>query len=75
VFAIGYELLGRWEYVLPPTPWAPNPPPVQAISTLAREHDVAPPGYLRPELTLYRFRALQLIELEAQGAVQVFDPS
>jgi hypothetical protein len=74
VFSIGYEQLGRWEYVLPPTPWAPIAAPASAISDLANEHDVAPPGYLRPELTLYRFRAFEVIELEPQGAVQVFDP-
>lgn len=74
VFSVGYEHLGRWEYVLPPSPWAPGAPPAQALASLAREHDVPPPGYLRPELTLYRFRALQLVEREAQGAVTVFDP-
>lgn len=74
VFSIGYEQLGRWEYVLPPSPWAPIPPPVRAIATLAREHDVPPPGYLRPELTLYRFRAYQLIEERPEGEVRIFDP-
>ncbi len=74
VFSIGYEQLGRWEYVLPPTPWAPIPRPATAIADLAREHDVPRPGYLRPELVLYRFRALQLIEREADGPVDVVDP-
>lgn len=74
IFAVGYEHLGRWEYVLPPTPWAPNGDPVAAIAALAREHDVPPPGYQRPELTLYRFRAYEIIERDPQGDVEIFDP-
>jgi hypothetical protein len=74
VFAIGYEHLGRWEYVLPPMPWGPAQDPVQAIAALVREHDVPPPGYRRPELTLYRFRAYQIVEREPQGEVDIFDP-
>jgi hypothetical protein len=74
VHAIGYEHLGRWEYVLPPTPWAPLGDPVGAIAALAREHDIPAPGYRRPELTLYRFSAYQIIEREPQGDVDIFDP-
>jgi hypothetical protein len=74
VFAIGYEHLGRWEYVLSPMPWGPAQDPVQAITALVREHDVPPPGYKRPELTLYRFRAYQLVERDPQGDVEIFDP-
>ena len=39
--------------------------------TLSRERGVPAPGYLRPEVTLYRFRAVQLIEREPFGAVDV----
>ncbi len=74
VHAIGYEHLGRWEYVLPPSPWAPLGDPVAAVAGLAREHDVPAPGYRRPELTLYRFRAYQLVERDPQGDVEIFDP-
>ncbi len=74
IYAIGYEHLGRWEYVLPPTPWAPLGDPVRSIASLAREHDVPPPGYRRPELTIYRFRAYQLVEREPMGDVEIFDP-
>lgn len=74
VFAVGFEHLGRWEYVLPPAPGQTIGVPSQAIANLARERDVQPPGYLRPELTLYRFRALQLIEESPGGPVTVFDP-
>jgi hypothetical protein len=39
-----------------------------------REHDVPPPGFQRTDLTLYRFRALQMIEQTPGGAVQIFNP-
>jgi hypothetical protein len=75
VYSLGFELLGRWEYALPPTPWSTLGDPVQALTSLVREHDVPPPGFRRPELTLYRFRAYQIIEDEPQGRVEIFDPS
>lgn len=74
VFAVGYERLGRWEYVLPPTTGAPTRTASTALADLVREHDVPPPGFQRTDLTLYRFRALQLIEQTPGGAVQTFNP-
>jgi hypothetical protein len=74
VWSVGYERLASWEYGLPPTPWAPAPDPTESLRTLAREHHVAAPGHLRSELTLYRFRALQLIESTPGGEVTRFDP-
>ena len=32
---------------------------------------VPAPGYLRPEVTIYRFRALQLVEQTPFGDVQI----
>lgn len=74
VWAVGYERLAAWEYALPPSPWKPAMDPTMALRTLARERGVAPPWHLRPELTLYRFRALQLVEQAPAGDVTVFDP-
>ncbi len=74
VWAVGYERLASWEYALPPTPWAPAADPTAALRALTRERNVPPPGHMRPELTLYRFRALQIFETTPAGAVQVFDP-
>ncbi len=74
VWAVGYERLATWEYSLPPTPWSPAPDPTEALRALTRERGVAPPGHLRPELTLYRFRALQAVEKSPAGEVQLFDP-
>lgn len=74
VWAVGYERLAAWEYALPPSPWKPAQDPSDALRTLTRERGVAPPGHLRQELTLYRFRALQLVEQAAAGDVTVFDP-
>ena len=56
-------------------PWGQMPNPVRAIQDLAREHDVPSPGYLRPEITLYRFRAYELVERSGQGPVDIFNPS
>lgn len=74
VFAVGYERLGRWEYVLPPTSGVPTRTASVALADLVREHDVPPPGFQRTDLTLYRFRALQLIEQTPGGTVQIFNP-
>ena len=74
VWAVGYERLATWEYALPPTPWSPATDPTDALRQLTRERGVPPPGHLRPELTLYRFRALQVLEDSPGGQVQVFDP-
>jgi len=74
VWAVGYERLAAWEYALPPSPWKPAMDPTEALRTLARERGVAPPGHLRPELTLYRFRALQLVEQSPAGDVTIFNP-
>ncbi len=74
VWAVGYERLATWEYALPPTPWAPASDPTASLRQLTRERGVPPPGHLRPELTLYRFRALQVLERSPAGEVQVFDP-
>lgn len=73
-WAVGYERLASWEYTLPPTPWSHAQDPVEALRTLTREHGVPSPGYLRPELTLYRFRAVQLLETTPNGAVTLYDP-
>lgn len=74
VFAVGYERLGRWEYVLPPATGAPSRRASVALADLVREHDVPPPGYQRSDLTLYRFRAQQLIERTPGGEVLIIDP-
>lgn len=70
-WSVGYERLASWEYVLPTLPGAAPPDPVDALRTLARERAVPAPGYLRPDVTVYRFRALQLIEREPFGDVQI----
>jgi hypothetical protein len=75
IFAVGYERLGHWEYVLPTAPGAPRRATSQALSDLVREHDVPPPGFQRTDLVLYRFRALQLIEDSAESTVTIRDPS
>ncbi|MDP3275532.1 MAG: hypothetical protein Q8Q09_10080 [Deltaproteobacteria bacterium] len=75
VFAIGYERQGRWEYVLPTAPGIPARRSSEALSQLVREHDVPPPGYGRTDLTLFRFRALQIIESTAGGAITIVNPS
>jgi hypothetical protein len=74
VWAVGYERLAAWEYALPPSPWKPAMDPSDALRSLTRERGVPPPGHLRQELTLYRFRALQLVEQAAAGDVTIFDP-
>lgn len=74
VWSVGFERVTSWEYALPPTPWAPAQDPVAALTALARERAVPPPGWLRPEITLYRFRALQFIERAPGGEVERFDP-
>ncbi len=74
VYSVGYERLASWEYALPPTPWQPAPDPVTALTALARDRGVAPPGYLRPEITLYRFRALQIMEDAPNGPIELYDP-
>ncbi len=74
VFAVGYERLGRWEYVLPPSSGGPARKASTALADLVREHDVPPPGFQRTDLTLYRFRALQMIEQTPGGTVQIFNP-
>lgn len=73
-WAVGYERLAAWEYTLPPTPWSRAQDPVAALRSLTRERGVPAPGHLRPELTLYRFRALQLIESSPNGPVTMHDP-
>ncbi len=74
-WSVGYERTANWEYVLPASPGAAAVDPVDALRNLARERGVPAPGYLRPEVTLYRFRAVQLIEREPFGAVDVIgDP-
>lgn len=75
VWSVGYERLASWEYSLPPSPERPAPDPSEALRTLARDRGVPAPGYLRSELTLYRFRALQVIERAPYGPVEVFDPT
>ncbi len=74
VYAVGYDRLSDWEYELPPTPWQPAGDPVAVLNALTREHGVPSPGYLRSELTLYRFRALQMIEQSPGGPVEIYDP-
>ncbi len=74
VFAVGYERLGHWEYVLPSAPGTPARRTSLALADLVREHDVPPPGFQRSDLALYRFRALQLVETTAEGAVTIRDP-
>lgn len=70
-WSVGYERMANWEYVLPAAPGATATDPSEALRTLSRERGVPAPGYLRPEVTLYRFRAVQLIEREPFGAVDV----
>ncbi len=74
VFAVGYERLGRWEYVLPPATGSGARRASVALGDLVREHDVPPPGFQRPDLTIYRFRALQLIEQRPGGTVSIINP-
>lgn len=74
VWSVGYERVTSWEYALPPTPESPLADPVTALRALTRERGVPPPGHLRPELTLYRFRALQMIERTPNGPVTLYDP-
>ena len=45
-----------------------------ALRALTRDRGVPPPGHLRPEITLYRFRALQMIERSPNGEVVIYDP-
>jgi hypothetical protein len=73
-WSVGFERVAGWEYALPPAPGEPGLDPVLALTQLARERAVPAPGYLRPELTLYRFRALQLIEQRPEGPVLAHDP-
>ncbi len=73
-FAVGYERLGRWEYVLPPATGSPSRKASTALADLVRAHDVPPPGFQRTDLTLYRFRALQMIEQSAGGSVTIVNP-
>lgn len=70
-WSVGFERMAGWEYVLPTLPGAAPQDPVTALRTLATERSLPAPGYLRPEVTLYRFRALQLIEREPFGEVQI----
>lgn len=70
-WSVGFERMAGWEYVLPALPGASPQDPVTALRTLATERSLPAPGYLRPEVTLYRFRALQLIEREPFGEVQI----
>jgi hypothetical protein len=70
-WSVGFERTANWEYVLPTLPGTPTQDPVAALSTLARDRAVPAPGYLRPEVTIYRFRALQLIEQTPFGDVQI----
>jgi hypothetical protein len=72
-WSVGFERMASWEYVLPTLPGAHREDPATALRTLATERSLPAPGYLRPEVTLYRFRALQLIEREPFGEVPVFD--
>lgn len=73
-FAVGYERLGRWEYNLPPPTGASTRRSAEALAQLVREHDVPPPGFQRTDLTLYRFRALQLVEQSRGGPVTIENP-
>ncbi len=70
-WSVGYERSVNWEYVLPGAPGTPAVDPVAALSDLAHQRGIAAPGYLRPDVTLYRFRAVQLIEHEPFAAVDV----
>lgn len=74
VWSVGYERVTSWEYALPRPPGAPVEDPVTALRALTRERGVPPPGHLRPEITLYRFRALQMIERAPNGEVVIYDP-
>lgn len=74
VWSVGYERVTSWEYALPPLPGASREDPVSSLRALTRERGVPPPGHLRPEITLYRFRALQMIEQTPNGEVTLFDP-
>ncbi|MBI5516353.1 MAG: hypothetical protein HY909_21390 [Deltaproteobacteria bacterium] len=75
VWGVGFERLTSWEYVLPPAPWAPAPEPSEALGRLARDRGVPSPGIQRPQLTLYRYRALQMVEESAGGPVTLWDHS
>jgi hypothetical protein len=70
-WSVGFERMASWEYVLPTLPGAAPTDPVAALRTLALERAVPAPGYLRPDVTVYRFRAVQLIEQSPFGEVQV----
>lgn len=74
VWSVGYERITSWEYALPRTPTGDPVDPVASLRQLTRERGVPPPGHLRPEITLYRFRALQMIERSPGGEVELFDP-
>ena len=74
-WSVGYERVTSWEYALPSAPGAAPQDPVALLRELTRERGVPPPGHLRPELTLYRFRALQMIERSPNGEVVVYDPA
>lgn len=74
VWSVGYERVTSWEYALPPTPGSAPADPVTLLRNLTRERGVPPPGHLRPEITLYRFRALQMIERTPNGDVSIYDP-
>jgi len=73
-WSVGFERVSGWEYALPPAPGAPGVDPVVALTQLSHDRAVPLPGYLRPELTLYRFRAIQLIEQTPNGPVLAHDP-
>lgn len=74
VWGVGYERTTSWEYVLPPTPWSHEADPARSLVTLGRDRGLPEPGYLRPEITVYRFRALQMIEAAPGGPVDFYDP-
>ncbi len=75
VWSVGYERLTNWEYVLPAARGQRGDPPLRAIDQLTRERGIPTPGWLRPELSVYRFRAMQLVELSPGGTVEIYDPS
>jgi hypothetical protein len=70
-WSVGFERMAGWEYVLPTLPGVAPQDPVTALETLSRERSLPAPGYLRPDVTLYRFRAVQLVEQAPFGDVQV----
>ncbi|MEZ4392304.1 MAG: hypothetical protein R3A48_14540 [Polyangiales bacterium] len=74
VWSVGYERVTSWEYSLPQLPGAPAEDPVATLRALTRERGVPPPGHLRPEITLYRFRALQMFERTPNGPVSIYNP-